>query len=314
MQLEGLLRKKSINVLDKNQKLYLSLQHVFKELSNYPYAVIKGEALSILAYGEAGYRASHDVDLLTCKTTLPHICRVLYNNGFTQRIPSRGGWRELTRMEEAMYANSHEIPPFRKFEKSIGEIIEIDVNFNVIWGESWEKSFDIEDWLHRCIDMWVYGVRIRSLAADDAFVQMCLHHYREMNSIYTMRLKNPISVAMFQDIYMFYVTNYQTRPEYLRRLAEHYHIMPYLYYLLYYVSLIFKDESLWGQLCKFYCKEGENLLDSYGLSKREKKKWKVDFFTRLNHPDIFRLIENDLTANDFEKIDRILTVYEDKLD
>lgn len=311
MQITELMRKKSYSTLKRNSQLYLSLFDVFQQLADYPYAVVKGEALSIQAYGGLGYRNSHDIDFLTCKAALPQICKVLRENGFSQKIRTKNGWRDLTKMEKMIYINSHEIPPFRRIEKETGDVTEVDVNVDVIWGESRRKNINIEDWMKRRIDMEIYGINVKVLALDDAFAQMCLHHYREMNSIYTLRLKNPISVAMFQDVYMFYLLHYQDKPEYLLELAKTYNIKPYLYYLLFFSALLFKNEALNELLNLLITEEGVSLLDCYGLSELERKKWKVDFFTRLNNKNIFQLIEKDLNPNDIDKVNKILTVYLD---
>ena len=49
---------------------YRSLDSFWRLSEDYPYAVIKGEMLSLLAYNHVGVRRSGDIDVLTDRFTL----------------------------------------------------------------------------------------------------------------------------------------------------------------------------------------------------------------------------------------------------
>lgn len=51
-----------------NQKCYTCLKPLLKNM-NFCYAIIKGETLSKLAYGELGKRTSSDIDILIPRNT-----------------------------------------------------------------------------------------------------------------------------------------------------------------------------------------------------------------------------------------------------
>ena len=53
------------------------------------------------------------------------------------------------------------------------------------------------------------------------------------------------------------------------------------------------------------------LLDQYGLEEKERKKWPIDFETRLNAQDLYPIIKNNLTQNDYEKIKRSEYLFEE---
>ncbi len=57
------MEKQSPQVIERNQYWYSKLlRSVFEDIKNLNYALIKGDILSYLAYGNFGYRFYHDVD------------------------------------------------------------------------------------------------------------------------------------------------------------------------------------------------------------------------------------------------------------
>ena len=77
-----------------------------------PYAIIKGEVLSVLAYGKEGCRHTGDIDVLINKKDTCFLADVLKRHGFSQR--------HLCREAEVMCAlYSHQNPPFSKKRVSV---------------------------------------------------------------------------------------------------------------------------------------------------------------------------------------------------
>ena len=79
--------------------------------------------------------------------------------------------------------------------------------------------------------------------------------------------------------------------------------------MLYYTNQVFLDDEISKILELLETDEGNALLDCYGLSSLERKKWKVDFLTRLNSDDMFDLIKNDLDSKDIEKLERNMRMF-----
>lgn len=71
---------------------------------------------------------------------------------------------------------------------------------------------------------------------------------------------------------------------------------------MYHTGLLFNDETLNEYIDAFATEEGKNLLDCYGLDESERRKWKIDFQTRLEKDSLYDTIKSDLTAKDIEKI------------
>ena len=117
--------KRIFDVADKNQ---------------IPYVVVKGEPLSVQAFGSVGYRISKDIDILTSRNNLNAVKNVLKENGFHSK--------ELNRSDEVlMLSASHQTSPWRK-EASFGQI-NIDLNFDLFWGEYSGKRISVEEFIAR---------------------------------------------------------------------------------------------------------------------------------------------------------------------
>ena len=201
-----------------------------------------------------------------------------------------------------LFSSSHQLPTFEKQIEGIG-CITIDINFDIFWGEYTGKRVNIDNFLNDVQPLKIFNHTFNTLSVKKAFVQMCLHHYKEMNSIYVLSRHNTIRKDMFADIYYLiknnlsdlYITN-------IKQLIEEYSISQYVYYMLYYTKHIFNDPILENYIDAFDCEKGRKLLDLYGLSKKEQKKWKITFEERLNSNNLYNVIQNDLTDYDLRKI------------
>ena len=153
--------------------------------------------------------------------------------------------------------------------------------------------------------MDIYGCILNTLPPLKSIVQLILHHYKEMNSIFHLSQHNCIRYNMFKDIYFLWKNNIDAiSVEKLYSLCYDYKIIPYVYYILYFTNQIFKDDDLQYYLTALETAEGVNLLESYGLSDKERRPWKVDLKTRLESENLYDLIIKDLNSDDIRKIER----------
>ena len=183
--------------------------------------------------------------------------------------------------------------------------IEIDLNFDLFWGEYEGKRIDISEFLSDTIEMNIYGCKVKTLPAFKAMVQLILHHYKEMNSIYHLAGHNCIHYNMFKDVYYLWKNNQEAVSlEKLYAISSEYEIIPYVFYVLYFTNWIFQDDDLKKYVKAFETPEGVELLDYYGLAEKERKPWKVDFQTRLEADNLYEFIWDDLTEADVEKLER----------
>lgn len=271
---------------------YTEVSRVFADKK---YAVVKGEVLSQYAYNAPNARQSSDVDILVPRMYLKDIEESLRTNSFETEYLSR-------RDTVMLLTSSHQTLPWSKCLYPWGNLI-IDLNFDIFWGEYEGKRVDIDAFLSDTVDVDICGVKIKSLSPLKAMVQLILHNYKDMNSIYLLSVGKSIKYSMFKDIYYLLKNNADTvSVEKLFNICEEYEIIPYAYYVLFYTSQIFKDDMLSQYAEAFKTSEGERLLNCYGLCSNERKEWRCDFWTRVETDDLFSLIRNDLNEKDREKI------------
>lgn len=261
----------------------------------FPCAYVKGDALSLHAYGKVGKRQSKDIDLLVSRQNIANIFEELKKLGFKSTSSSRMN-------EVALMSCSHQISPWTYHMPIWGKIV-LDLNFDILWGEYSGKRIDIDEFLSDSIDTEIYGVRIKTLTPIKTLIQLCLHHYKDMNSIFLLATRKSIKYDMFKDVYYLLKNNLDTIS--LDKLYEksiEYEIAPYMFYVLYYTGQVFDDDILKQYIEAFRNTEGEKLINCYGLCAKERKEWKYDFKTRLESNNLYDLIKDDLTDKDREKI------------
>ena len=150
--------------------------------------------------------------------------------------------------------------------------------------------------------MEIYGVTVKTLPIEKAFVQLILHHYKEMNSLYHLSQHNTIRTDMFRDIYDMLNRNHKLLGlEQVKVLCEKYNIGEYIYYMLFYSYIVFGG-NINSYLDSMKRYENLELLQSFGLAEKERKKWIVTFEKRLDNDLLENLIINQLTQDDACKI------------
>lgn len=292
------------SIIGRSSTWYEKMKPVFEDLRNTPYAVIKGEALSLQAYGILGVRNSNDIDILINKKDLKKIDLIMRRHFFLPTVYDECGHeRKLTRVEEIMMKNSHQVVPY------IQNDLEIDINVDIFWGEYRGRRVEIDTFLKNTHFENIYGAQVSVLDDIPAFISLCLHHYREMNAIYLMKYKNPFRKEMFRDVFYFYKNRIFSQQEDFITKVKSYEICPFIYYVLYWTNYIYRDEELVSLLSQIETDDGISCLHKYGLSPQEQKKWKVSFDTRLDSDDLFSIICHDLTDHDLKKINMNWSIF-----
>lgn len=280
--------------------IYTELSEVFNELRNIDYAIIKGEPLSKIAYGEFCMRQSTDIDILIDKCDMRKIQVILEKSGFKQK--------ELNRQEKLITSlYSHQTAPYTK-RTDIANLT-VDVNYELFWGEYEGDRINIKEFLSETVEMKVFGYTVKTLDISKTFVQIVLHHYKEMNSIYHLMTHNSINIKMFNDIYFLLKSHPELTPNHIYTIAEKYKILPYVYYILYYTALALKKDFLHEFVLICETPKGKELLDFYGLNRTERKPWQCDFKTRLNISNLSGLIAPNLSDDDINKLERSRKIF-----
>ena len=286
------------SVLDRAARKvkYQYLINLLNQKADFPYAVIKGEVLSVMAYGAAGKRNSGDIDVLVDRKDLKALEAILKEDGFESA--------ELTRQEKIVArAFSHQIEPYHK-QLPLGTL-EVDINYELIWGEWQGKKPSVSEMLARRETVDVFGVQVPCLTVEDAFIQMCLHHYKDMNVLFHLTLHNPIDRRLFKDVAGFWALQRGKMDLIkLRCWMEEYQLTPFFYYIAYYTAKVCEVPELASWAKEMESPEAVALLDTFGLAESERKTWPWPFEERLENEQLPELVRSLLTEQELEKAEQ----------
>lgn len=277
------------------QRHYSNCVELFDELCEYNYAIVKGEPLSKLAFNCLNERCSSDIDILIPQKYINKIEKLLLKHDFHSNQNTHGD-------RIMMLIGSHQVASWYKSSSPCGQAI-IDLNFDIFWGEYEGKRVDIEEFLSDTMEMEIYGVKVKTLPPLKAMIQLVLHHYKDMNSLFLLATRKSIRYDMFKDVYYLLKNNLDAISlDKLYAMSVEYEIISYVFYVLYYSGQVFDDDILKQYIEALRTPEGEALLNCYGLCEKERREWKCDFKTRLDSDHLYELIKEDLTERDKEKI------------
>lgn len=269
----------ALNSIRNNQR-YQVCKDIISELNGIPYANIKGAALSSRICGNPAYRLSGDIDLLISPNYSDKLKEILINNGFVQGRLVGDTIVPFTR-KELIYQKSfsHQLAPFIKDTgKKICPFVNIDVNLDIVWGEG-NFSVDMNEFLTHTENFEIHGVKISRLQPIWEFISLCMHHYKDMNSIYLIAERG-LRLSEYCDIF-FYLINVLPNATELTSVAKRYGVDKYVYYCIYYANEIFDDQRLSIYLNKLESMEARKLLNCYGLTEAERCEWHTPFPERL---------------------------------
>ena len=299
---ETLAFERTVNQI-ANKIRYKTCRSVFTELNNakIPYAVIKGAVISQMAYENPSYRNSADIDVLVSRTDADRVKNVLLSNGFVQGRVAEHKIIPFTR-EELIFqvGTSHQLAPFiKETGNKLCPFVNVDVNLDIMWGENKQK-IDMEYMLSQTEDTELYGIKFHKLTPEAEFVSLCMHHYKDMNSLYLL-WKGSLKLSLFSDIF-FYLKKVNLNINKLMSIVARFNIAKYLYYCVYYTDLIFDSYDTKKYLSMLYTNDAIEILKSYGLDDEEKKMWNIGFFERLFCKNLQEHLNDFFSKKDKEKI------------
>lgn len=272
--------------------LYKRMESIIKAIT-FPYAHVKGSALSVMAYGSPDVRDYVDFDLMVPKRHVKDVEEIAEMNGFHPAILSRD-----SKLFYVLF--THQDVPYLDSTENFC----LDINFDVLWGEYEGAQIEMDDFLSETVEISIYGLRIKTLSPMKTLIQLCLHTFRDMNSIVLLAGRKRVNSNAFRDIYhLICLQRDRINESELISFCVKHHVTAYVFYALYFTALIYPDPFL-TELCNaMKTREGERLLAMFGLTESERRPWKVDFQSRIESPDLSQLVCNDLTDMDWKKIE-----------
>ena len=298
-------KMKAENVLNKLCIIqrYRTCDELFREFEEHsiPYAVIKGAVLSSSAYNDPFCRRSGDIDVLISRKSIDVVKQFMLQAGFVQGRITENGIEPYSRKELLFQTSmSHQTAPFvKETNNQLCPYVNVDINLDILWGESGTTT-DMEFVLENIQNTVVYDIPVKKLCPEMEFIALCLHHYKDMNSLYLL-YERGLALNHFCDIY-FFVSNCRMDPETLHIFCQRLDVGAFVYYCLYYANRIFKDNKLEEYMALLYSESAEALLDQFGLTDQERQVWDIDFYTRLFDLHMRDYLENKLSDECLNKI------------
>ncbi len=266
-----------------------------------PYAVVKGAVLSKRIYGNETARFSGDIDLIIPRAYADTVKSCFLQNGFTQGRVMGDTIVPFTRSELVFHtAKSHQLAPFvRESGNPLCPFVNYDVNIELFWGES-DMRTDMETFLFDTLPITVGGITVQSLPPEKEFIALCLHHYKDWNSVYLLAEKG-FPLSHFFDIYGYLLIR-KPDPEKLRVLSDQIGATKYVYFCVRYAHDLFGQPCTAPYLHTLHTPEGENLISTYGLDEADRRLWNIPFVRRVFDSAFLSEFEKELTDPDRKKI------------
>ena len=274
-----------------------------------PYAVIKGAYLEKVAYMDRGVRSSNDLDLLIRKKDYKRVASILISEGFKcmNLDWETKKYVECTDRAKILYNHlySHQSCAFFKYRND-KEFTKVDINFSITWGEDPKGSSMTDELLTKNVRMVSYqDLSYRALEPATFLFQVCLHSYRDLNSILLLK-REKYKLARLCDVY-YYIENKveQIDRDAFVELVIKYSYQKPIYYILHYVMEFFGYNEWINYVLTHIDLEDKSFLNEFGLSEGERKTWNINFKERILSESLYERIEYLINDNDMEKMSSI---------
>ena len=280
---------------------YKACQQIFEQ-NEFNYAIIKGAVLSKMIYGDPSIRCSGDIDMLINKTNVDYVKSFLNSIGFVQGKVIDNCFVPSTR-EEIIFqtCQTHQLASFvKKTDNPLCPYICLDVNTNVVWGEN-ENKVDMNYVLSFVETTNLFGFSFNKLCPEMELVSLCLHHYKDMNSLFLLT-NGSLKFCLYYEIYM-YLHNVHIDEHLLRNICETINVGQYLYACIYQVQSIFYDTVIEKYIDILSPFKDPILLNTYGLNEKERKTWTIDLLDRLFNVNLPIYIREHLSEDEIRKIE-----------
>ena len=279
---------------------FKACQQLFEQM-NFPYAVIKGAVLSQSIYGSPFFRLSSDIDIIINRKNIDELKRLLISLGFVQGRVTSDGIAPFNRNELIFHATAtHQAAPFvKKTNNPLCPFVNLDVNVDIMWGESSIRS-DMDYVLSHTEQATILGVPFTKLSPEMEFVSLCLHHYKDMNSIYLLTRKG-LRLELLCDIY-FHLKNVRPDPQKIQEICKYLDVGKYIYVCLHYANQIFQDAVFSEYIEALSSQADHTLIDTFGLTEDERRKWEIPLPERLFDTNVSEYLNGVLSDEEKKKI------------
>lgn len=281
---------------------YAECETIFKSLRDISYSVIKGAILSDFIYPNPAYRISGDIDLLAAPTDAEKIKKILLENGFIQGHIEDENIVPYTR-QELVYQKTytHQLAAFvKKTGNPKCPFVCIDVNFDIMWGEQ-KSTTDMSSFMKHTFEYDLYGIKLRRLEPIYEFISLCMHHYKDWNSLYLLSERG-ISLSLFFDIY-YYIVKVSLNIHDLKQVSDTLEVTDYITFCLYHTNQLLRSPKLEEYLKVFQPEKAQELLKRVGLAEDEYRYVDWERSDCIFDSEIVSKFADVLTEKDRQKIE-----------
>lgn len=266
-----------------------------------PYAVHKGAVLSYMLYGNLSARRSSDIDLLLSRNDSQKVKEIFEQANFIQGRIAGDAIFPYTRAEKIYQASqSHQLAPYVKATQNpLCPFVEYDCNLDIFWGES-EQHIDMYSFLENTTEIDLFGITIKKLTTEAEFLALCMHHYKDCNSIYLLWVRGFDKQKLYEIAQYAKFVSMDTK--HLTMLCRQYAAGDYVCYCVHFANLLYPNDALQKIESALTTAESCRLYDCFGLCDKERRQWNLPFEERIS--DIHRCMEPLLTDEDRQKIDK----------
>lgn len=266
-----------------------------------PYAVVKGAVLSKRIYGNETARFTGDVDILLPRKYVDDIKNCFLRNGFQQGRIVDDKIVPYTRRELIFQSTqSHQLAPFvTTTGNKICPFVNYDINVELFWGESGQHT-DMEAFLADTVPMVIGGIEVCILPPEKEFAAMCLHHYKDWNSIYLLAERG-VPLSHFFDVYGYLLVQ-KPDAQKLRRICDWLNATKYVYFCIKYTSELFGVACFNHYLKALETPENNIRTDFYGLNENDRRPWNISLASRVFDKSFSVQFRQSLTERDREII------------
>jgi len=188
--------------IEKNISFFQCVQQVEKALSvcTCKYAMLKGAYLCKV-YPD-GYRTSNDIDLLVHPKDVTEVANALLAAGFKQGNLRNGKFEPATRKEiiESKMMRGETVPFIKEINLPEMQFLEVDINFSLDYKPGDTRL--LEEMLNSTIFVRLEDFKVCTLRADDFFVHLCSHLYKEATTLPWVEMMRDMTLYKYCDIYM----------------------------------------------------------------------------------------------------------------
>mgnify|MGYP000890488608 CR=1 FL=1 len=273
----------------------------FFEENNIQYAVLKGAYLDKIGYKDIGIRHSDDIDILINREDYEKVIEYFLKDGFEfgdMRDGKLNIYKRSTVLYTLMY--SHQSAPLIKITEAGS--IEIDLNFSICQEPNIKLTNNLLFNNTEIIDY--HGILYHVLKPEFFLMQLCLHSYYDLNSIFKL-IDDGVVFRLICDPYYFAKSSIGLDLQKFINIVNDCNVKKYIDYVFYYIHLLFNDSNLNYK----YEKNDYNTISLSGQT--EIKHWSLPFSERIYIDKSKMNIRSQLNEEDKSQIKMI---YENMFD